>query len=81
MWAQLTNPCDFLLNQLIAIEAKSGMTFIPSQLDGLQKLSKTIMDLSFKGLLIYGGEDDHKIGDITILSWRKTGFAVGEIVE
>jgi hypothetical protein len=68
-------------NQLIAIEARSGMTFIPSQLDGLQKLSKTIMDLSFRVLLVYGGEDDHKIEDITILSWRKTGLAVSEIVE
>ena len=68
-------------NQLIAIEAKSGMTFIPSQLDGLQKLSKTIMDLSFKGLLIYGGEDGHRIGGTTILSWRKAGLAVSEIVE
>lgn len=72
---------DFLIeksNQLIAIEAKSGMTFTPNQLDGLQKLNKTISDTPLKNLLIYGGDDHQTIGGIKILSWRNFVPAIDE---
>lgn len=57
-------------NQLIALEAKSGMTMSTNMFDGLQKLKQTITDLPVKNLLIYGGEESRNIHDISIITWR-----------
>jgi predicted AAA+ superfamily ATPase len=57
-------------NQLIAVEAKSGMTITPDQLAGLEKLGATITDTTIKKILVYGGNDSKKIHHTKILSWR-----------
>ncbi len=57
-------------NQLVAIEAKSGMTINMEQLSGLQRLQKTIVDCPLLSLLVYGGDMTRKINQIDILSWK-----------
>jgi predicted AAA+ superfamily ATPase len=58
-------------DQLITLEAKSGMTITSEQLSGLEKILNTITDIPLQSLLVYGGEDSRKINTINILSWRR----------
>lgn len=55
---------------LIALEAKSGMTIHLEHLSALQKLQHTIKDCPMQSFLIYGGEDPRRIHQTQILSWR-----------
>lgn len=57
-------------DQLIALEAKSGMTITLEQLSGLQKIHNTITDTPLQRALVYGGEDSKKMNTIHILPWR-----------
>jgi predicted AAA+ superfamily ATPase len=57
-------------NQMIAIEAKSGMTINSDQLLGLQKIQNIITDFSLLSLLVYGGDMTRKMNDINIISWK-----------
>ncbi len=57
-------------DQLIALEAKSGMTIGLEQLSGLQKLQRTITDMPLQSLLIYAGETGKTINKTLILPWR-----------
>jgi len=56
--------------QLVVLEAKSGLTILPRQLLGLNKLQQTIRDITVKPLLVYAGDERKKLGDVQLVSWR-----------
>ncbi len=57
-------------DQLITLEAKSGMTISLDQLSGLQKIRQTITDTPVQSLLIYAGDTVKTVQKIHILPWR-----------
>lgn len=57
-------------DELVAVEAKSGMSLALEQLAGLQKLQTTMNDNVLRSLLVYGGESRRMIHSTEILSWR-----------
>lgn len=64
---------DVLLEKtdaLFALELKSGMTVIPEQLLGLQKIQNIMKDTVLRSALVYGGESRRMIHSTEIVSWR-----------
>lgn len=57
-------------HQLIALEAKSGMTLSIEQLSGLKKIASIITDMPLKTVLVYGGEDEKMVNHTNILPWH-----------
>jgi predicted AAA+ superfamily ATPase len=65
---------DVLIEQgekLMPIEIKSGQTFTPDFLKGLDKWARYAGDISMTPQLVYGGEENMTRSGVAVQSWRK----------
>jgi len=59
--------------RLMPVEIKSGKTVTREAFDGVKKWRALAGDLSLDPVLIYGGGDNYRQGDVRVFGWRDAG--------
>ncbi|MFA7060302.1 MAG: ATP-binding protein [Pedobacter sp.] len=59
--------------KLMPVEIKSGKTVKPEAFNGLKKWQALAQDLSMEPVLIYGGSDSYRQGEVRVVGWQDTG--------
>lgn len=65
-------------HELIPVEIKSGETFHPSFLKGVQYFQQLVAERAPKGFLIYGGMHEQAVGKVAVRSFQSVDRIFGE---
>lgn len=59
--------------RLMPVEIKSGKTVTREAFDGLKKWRALAKDVSLEPVLIYGGSESYRQGEVRVVGWRDAG--------
>lgn len=70
------NEVDVIAEQgtrLMPVEIKSGKTVTREAFDGLKKWRALAKDVTLEPVLIYGGSESYRQGEVRVTRWRDAG--------